>query len=387
MLIAAALVLGGCGGSVTDDDDSDGDTISNGEEGRLDGTNTDDDDWEDWLDYDSDGDGLSDEIEAGDADLATPPVDTDGDGTPDFQDTDSDGDGVPDSVGVDPTGAVIDTDGDGIPDFRDDDDDGDLLTDIVEGAIDSDGDGIPNYLDDDSDGDGVSDLIEGNVHSDGDGIPDFRDPDSDGDGLPDAAEDPNGDGMVDPCTTDDPPFCESSRTSADTDGDGIPDLIESVAGSNPNDSTSVIPDEDFYFVLPFEDPPQDGLLDFSTNLRQADIFFSVDTTGSFDEEIDAIRTTIDTLIVPGVQAAIAMPAFGVGRFEDFPRDPFGLPTDLPFELLQIPTADMALLRSAVDALPPAAGGLDIPRGGARVPLPVGHRHGDPRPGDLPLRSG
>ena len=52
----------------------------------------------DALDNDSDGDGIDDAIEAGDADLATPPVDTDGDGIPDYQDPDSDDDGTGDPV-------------------------------------------------------------------------------------------------------------------------------------------------------------------------------------------------------------------------------------------------------------------------------------------------
>jgi hypothetical protein len=353
-----------CGGGITDADDSDGDTILNGDEGFADAINTDGDDWEDWLDYDSDGDGLADELEAGDDDPSTPPVDTDGDGTPDFRDTDSDGDGVPDSAGIGADGAALDTDGDGAPDHLDTDDDGDGIRDTSEGAatgVDADGDGIPDYLDPDSDNDGVPDAIEGSVDTDGDGIPDFRDLDSDDDGLPDAQEDANGNGIVDPCAA--PPACESSRTDPDTDGDGIPDLIESVAGSDPTDPGSVIPDGDFYFVLPFEDPSVDGLLDFSTDLRQADVFFSIDTTGSFGEEIAAIQASIDTLIVPGVQSAIPMPAFGVGRFEDFPRDPFGLPTDRPFELLQSVTTDMATLRTGIDALPPASGGLDTPEAG------------------------
>lgn len=361
--LLAALLLSACGGA-SDVGDADLDTISNADEGHAEGVNTDGDEWEDWLDLDTDGDGISDLDEAGDSDLLTPPIDTDGDGTPDFRDTDSDGDGILDAAGVTATGELFDTDGDGIPDYRDDDDDGDGITDAVEGAregVDTDRDGIPDYLDTDSDGDGVSDLIEGNVDTDGDGIPDFRDLDSDADGLPDATEDLDGDGMVTPCVA--PPVCESSRTDADTDGDGIPDLIEVVAGSDPSDPMSGIPDEDFYFVLPFEGPTQDGLLDFSTDLRQADVFFSVDTTGSFGEEIAAIQDTIDTLIVPGVTAAIPMPAFGVGRFEDFPREPFGLPMDLPFELLQAITTDPALLRVGIDALPPAGGGLDIPEAG------------------------
>jgi len=99
--LTAALMIGGCGSdSVSDADDSDGDTLSNGDEGRGTDVNTDGDEWVDWLDLDSDNDGISDADEAGDDDPTTPPVDSDGDGVPDFQDTDSDGDGIPDSAGV-----------------------------------------------------------------------------------------------------------------------------------------------------------------------------------------------------------------------------------------------------------------------------------------------
>lgn len=355
------LLLGGCGRADRVDDDADMDTISNGDEGLPEIVNTDGDAWEDWLDLDSDGDLIPDALEAGDDDLATPPVDSDGDGVPDFQDTDSDNDGVPDRLGISPDGDLIDTDGDGTPDFQDDDDDGDGILDTVEGNVDSDGDGVPNRLDTDSDNDGVPDAIEGVVDTDGDLQPDFIDADSDGDGIPDADEDIDGDGVVDPCGVERP--CESSRTDPDTDGDGIPDLVERLAGSDPSDPMSGIPAEDFYFVLPFEDGPQDGVLEFSTSIRQADIFFSVDTTGSFGEEIAAIQATIDTLIVPGVRSVIADPGFGVGRFEDFPRDPFGLPSDRPFELLQPITTDRVMIMAGVDALPPAAGGLDTPEAG------------------------
>jgi hypothetical protein len=102
---------------------------------------------------------------------------------------------------------------------------------------------------------------------------------------------------------------------------------------------------------------------FSTTVRQADVFFSVDTTGSFGEEIAAIQDSIQTTIIPGVTGVIPNAAFGVGRFEDFPLDPYGLAGDHPFELLQVPTVDPALVALAVDALPPAGGGLDIPESG------------------------
>jgi hypothetical protein len=70
-------------------------------------------------DLDSDNDSIKDAIEAGDDDLQTPPQDTDGDGTPDYVDPDSDDDGVSDlneiGAGTDPRKA--DTDGDGVSDL------------------------------------------------------------------------------------------------------------------------------------------------------------------------------------------------------------------------------------------------------------------------------
>lgn len=97
--------------------DSDGDTIADATERELD---TDGDGLGDSVDLDSDGDGIPDAVEAGDADLATPPVDTDMDGTPDFRDPDSDGDGLSDRdevtmFGTSPTSA--DSDGDGVGDL------------------------------------------------------------------------------------------------------------------------------------------------------------------------------------------------------------------------------------------------------------------------------
>ncbi len=96
--------------------DSDGDTIADEVEGLFD---TDADTLPDLRDLDTDGDTLSDAREAGDADLATPPVDTDLDGVADFRDPDSDGDGLADgrevTYGTSPVRA--DSDGDGVSDL------------------------------------------------------------------------------------------------------------------------------------------------------------------------------------------------------------------------------------------------------------------------------
>jgi hypothetical protein len=95
--------------------DADADTIADIDEQSSIPRDTDGDMTPDYMDADSDGDGLSDAAEAGDTSVSTPPVDSDGDRTPDFQDTDSDNDGLDDAeettLGTDPTDS--DTDGDG----------------------------------------------------------------------------------------------------------------------------------------------------------------------------------------------------------------------------------------------------------------------------------
>ena len=192
---------------------------------------------------DSDGDGLIDVFEDGDltADVGTPPIDTDGDGIDDYLDLDSDNDGIADAVEAQPTvgyqtpaigsdsdsdgivdtfdsvaghGGTFtvpqDTDGDGVADYRDLDSDGDFVSDTNESGLtlsgdDLDGDGIDDavnasYLDTDGDvSDPINDLSNNDSDAsdvdyrslndkDGDGVSDVDDLDDDNDGILDSAE-------------------------------------------------------------------------------------------------------------------------------------------------------------------------------------------------------
>jgi hypothetical protein len=339
-LCAGLLLFASC------NKDSDGDGIPDEVEGDID---TDGDGILDRDDTDADNDGIND-VDEDDGDL-------DGDGVADFQDSDDDNDGIPTA-----TEGLLDVDGDGVPNYQDLDSDGDTIFDQTEGATDSDGDGISNAIDTDSDDDGILDALEAGdadlntppIDSNLDGQPNFREVDSDGDGLLDADEDLNQNGALDPG--------ESSPLSGDTDSDGVPDIVENVAGTDPQDPNSQIPPGDFFFVLPFFGDEQTGIIDFSSSLQQADIFFSVDTTGSFQQEIDAITDSLSQ-IQSQIRAQIPDVAFGVGRFEDYPLSPFGLTSDKPFELLQRITTDDTLVQAAVGALGPASGGLDVPESG------------------------
>jgi cysteine-rich repeat protein len=235
------------------DQDSDNDTISNGDEGRTSGVDTDTDGELDFLDSDSDNDTIPDSIEAGDSDLNTPPVDSDNDEIPDFRDTDSDNDNIPDIIET-----SEDLDGDGIPNYLDDDSDGDNIPDSEEGYEDIDGDGIPNFLDDDSDGDGILDSAEPGygtdpykADTDGDGIDDGTDglTDDDGDGLINALDfDSDGDGITD-----------LVETADDLDGDGIGNFLDSDSdGDTIPDQTEGITDVDGDGLPNFLDTDSDG---------------------------------------------------------------------------------------------------------------------------------
>ena len=291
--------------------DTDGDTIRDVDEGARD---TDRDGTPDFQDLDSDGDGIQDRDEAGDADPATAPIDSDGDGDPDFRDLDSDNNGLPDA-----SERTADLDGDGAPDFRDVDDDADGVLDVneigdVSALRDSDGDGTPDFRDVDSDDDTIHDRDEGAFDTDRDGLADLIDPDSDGDGVGDRDEagdldlntppvDTDGDGIPNYLDTDSdadglPDEQEAaagiSLTNPDTDGDMVSDLIEVAAGTDATDrNISPRTRGDFVFVVPYRQTPEPTIdtLSFRTSLQLVDLFFVFDTTQSMTAELTAMAST------------------------------------------------------------------------------------------------
>ncbi|GAB2828723.1 T9SS type A sorting domain-containing protein [Ferruginibacter profundus] len=218
---------------------------------------------------DTDGDGLSQNVDgnntgAYNTGLGLGNIDLDGDGVPNFIDLDSDNDGIPDVV--ESAGADTNNDGkiDGFVDVN-----GDGLHDgyinasgLLKTGADINGDGKadsypnknldqdlrPNAYDIDSDGDGIVDVIEAglpdaNLDGKADGVigtngwsgtvsamaalnlrntdgvanPDYLDIDADDDGIPDNIEGQSTAGYKIPVTTD-------------TDGDGLVNTYDNVVG-------------------------------------------------------------------------------------------------------------------------------------------------------------
>ncbi len=358
--------------------DADGDGIPDVYEGASTNVDTDHDGRPDYLDTDSDGDDVSDMLEGGNPNGM--PRDSDHDGTPDFRDLDSDGNGIPDmtegsddldgdhipnaddtdddgdrtsdadEIGPDPT-MPRDTDHDGTPDFRDTDSDNDTISDFDEAILDTDHDGTPDRLDLDTDNDGIPDANEAGdadlttppIDTDGDRIPDFQDTDSDNDGLSDMAEAAAG----------------TSPTNADTDGDGVSDLVEVASHTNPLDnSDSPRTHGNFVFVEPYMMPPSPprDTLDFATNIRSADVYFLIDTTGSMGGTISNVQTSLSASggIIDQIRSMISDAQFGVGDFKDS-VDPYVYRNDTSI------TASAATAQTGVNGLS-AGGGGDEPEG-------------------------
>ena len=193
---------------------------------------------------DTDNDGLADVADGDNGGTDVTPVDSETvpDGIADYIDLDSDNDGIPDIVEAQPTtgytgsadGDVTDqdADGDGVIDIFDSNDG---TTQTFGGTFATpnddadDADGIPDYLDTDSDGDGIDDTTESGLtpgaDTNGDGI---------GDGVNASYADPDGDinaPLTDLTNTDSDTSDADYRSlnivpSVDTDGDGVTDDID-----------------------------------------------------------------------------------------------------------------------------------------------------------------
>ncbi len=201
-----------------------------------------------YLDLDSDNDGIADVVEAGG-------VDANGDGRADNY-SDGDGDGFNDVVDGDPTNALAladdsnganaanattktgaDTNGDGEPNSYPEDD--------------LDGDGIRNQVDLDADDDGILDVVEaGGIDANRDGQEDNY-TDGDGDGFNDVVD---GDPTNVLAVADDSNGANAANattlTGADTNGDGEPNSL-------PNDNFDGDNNYNFLDI----DADNDGIVD------------------------------------------------------------------------------------------------------------------------------
>ncbi len=277
--------------------------------------NTDGVDMPDYLDPDSDNDGVPDLIEGHDANSdgfadAVPAAnaDADGDGLNDNFDTVV---GPADGNAVGSNSPLQNTDGTGNRDWRDADDDGDGVV-----TADEDGNSNGNFADDDADGDGTPDYLESSTaDSDGDGTVDQNDPNNADPCIPSrfgsgCTADADGDGVTDPEENEN----GTDPDNPDTDGDGIPDGTENMDNDNDGINDGLDNDSD-----------NDGILDGDE--AGAMPAMPVDTDG--DGIPDFIDRDSDNDGIPdAIEGNSDTDGDDIGNFRDRDSDDDGIPDAL-----------------------------------------------------------
>jgi hypothetical protein len=113
---------------------------------------------------------------------------------------------------------------------------------------------------------------------------------------------------------------------------------------------------DFFFIVPYGEAPSptSDVLKFSTNIKQADVAFVMDTTGSMSSSINALKSALSGTLLAQLQAAIPNVGMAVVDYKDFGSgDPYGV------LVRQTITTTLSLAQSAVNAMS-ASGGSDEP---------------------------
>lgn len=122
----------------------------------------------------------------------------------------------------------------------------------------------------------------------------------------------------------------------DSDGDGIPDVADECPGRGAFRAAdgTCYGDLFFYHTLPYGGPSEIDPAPIFTQIRTADVYVLMDTTGSMGGELSRLRTDLTSGsflsgcgngILGAIRCTIPDAWFGVGFHDDYPRTPFGSP--------------------------------------------------------------
>lgn len=163
--------------------------------------------------------------------------------------------------------------------------------------------------------------------------------------------------VVSSCTEVPPPMGTDTgprrRTDAGPDPDGYV--------ARPGDP--VLPAVDVEITLPFGTTER-VRIEVGSAVSDLDLVLSVDTTGSFEGEIDALQSSFIGTIIPALDRRADRLAFAVTHFEDFPFGSFGDGEDVPFELITPLTTDLTRVAAGIARLDmPLGSGGDLAESG------------------------
>jgi hypothetical protein len=98
---------------------------------------------------------------------------------------------------------------------------------------------------------------------------------------------------------------------------------------------------------------------------KADVILAIDTTGSMGAAVTDAKNDA-TSIVNQITSSIPGSRFAVVDFKDYPIGPLGGPGDYPYNLRAALTSNATTIQNAVNAIPGAGGGNDLPESYNRV---------------------
>lgn len=99
-------------------------------------------------------------------------------------------------------------------------------------------------------------------------------------------------------------------------------------------------------------------LSADTRVGAADVVFLLDVSESMGPEMEAIQLALEEIILPGFLEAIPDVEIGVAAFADFPVNPYGAVTDVPYLRVADVTDDVGSVREAL-------AGVTLKNGGDR----------------------
>ncbi|MBK7398093.1 MAG: hypothetical protein IPJ34_17795 [Myxococcales bacterium] len=116
---------------------------------------------------------------------------------------------------------------------------------------------------------------------------------------------------------------------------------------------------DFFFLVPYKGAPSPDkdVLKFGTNIKQVDVAFAMDTTGSMGGQVAGLKASLSSTIFPGLTKAIPSVGLSVAYLDDYPTGSYGSPTcgkalpgDLPVGILQVITTDLKKAQDGANKL-------------------------------------
>jgi len=251
--------------------------------------------------------------------LATSCADSDGDGIEDFLDLDSDNDGIPDNVEGQPTigyitPTYVDSDGDGLMDVYDSTPNGGADGSIGITPENTDETDLPDYLDLDSDNDGLFDLDES-----GDNL---NDSDSDGrtddpvgeNGLDDNIDTPgNEDGYDDVNGIINTPSTDLDDTDGDVNNGGDVDYRDGEQFTVDMPTETVLENDAFTSVAPTLENAPAGTITYGLSGVDAGLFTIDANTGvvsmiarDFENPDDANANNFYNLVITAMSSTGGM---------------------------------------------------------------------------------